>query len=312
MSHLRRHLNRFAFALYHLGLRAGIHVVPVHFYNPLTNHLELEKTRNWWAKASSLPGITIDLDKQAQALTEVCSPYLAEYRDEGLEHQALTRAGTSISGFGPLEGAVLHSVIRTIRPKRIIEVGGGTSTQIARIAADHNRDDEVELISIEPYPSAALRSTPGVTLIPHPVQSVSPSLFADLEKNDLLFIDSSHVVRPGGDVNHLVLEVMPTLREGVVVHVHDIFLPYDYPQHLLKHIFAETETSLLRAFLTFNNRTFIWFCMSLLHYQRPDVLRKLFPSYEPIKLDNNGLWPGDSEPFSRTKGHFPSSIYLRM
>jgi len=309
MSHLRRLLKRFAFALYYLGLRSGVHVVPVHFYNPLPNHLELEKTRNWWAKPSSLPGITIDLDKHAQALTEVCSPYLDEYRDEGLEHKALMRAGTS--GFGELEGAVLHCVIRTIRPKRIVEVGGGTSTQIARIAADYNRDDDVELISIEPYPSAALYSTPGVTLIPQPVQSVSPSLFADLRENDLLFIDSSHVVRPGGDVNHLILEVLPTLRAGVIVHFHDIYLPYDYPRYLLKHVFAATETSLLRAFLTFNNRTCIWFCMSLLHYERPEVLRNLFPSYEP-QPDKNGLRPDDSEPFSRMEGHFPCSVYLRM
>ncbi|WP_338000825.1 class I SAM-dependent methyltransferase [Candidatus Methylacidiphilum fumarolicum] len=132
-----------------------------------------------------------------------------------------------------------------------------------------------------------------------------------MRKDDLLFIDSSHVVKAGGDVNFLILEVLPRLREGVVVHFHDIYFPYDYPRDLLKTFFPSTESSLLHAFLAFNHRFRIIFCMSLLHYKCPKVLTEVFPEYIP-QGGQDGLVEERVAAFTTPPGHFPSSIYLRV
>ena len=111
-------------------------------------------------------------------------------------------------------------------------------------------------------------------------------------------------------MNYLILEILPRLRPGVIVHVHDIYLPYDYPRTVLQTFFHWTETSLLRAFLVGNERVEILFCESMLHYDRPDALRRVFPEYQPAS-DVDGI--GAHQPLDlASDGHFPSSIYLRM
>ncbi len=126
---------------------------------------------------------------------------------------------------------------------------------------------------IESYPYEALRALEKVELVETQVQGVPISTFDELKAGDLLFIDSSHTIRPGSDVNFLILEVLPRLAPGVVVHFHDTYLPYDYQRDVLQTYFQWMETSLLRAYLIFNERAQIVFCMSQLHYDRPDVLR---------------------------------------
>ncbi len=141
------------------------------------------------------------------------------------------------------------------------------------------------------------------------VQSIPVSKFEELTSGDLLFIDSSHTVRPGGDVNYLILEVLPRLSKGVFVHFHDIFLPYDYPRNVLNSYFQWMETSLLRAFLINNHKVRILFCLSHLHYDRQDSLKDVFPDYNPAP-DENGLEIDDKT--DPDKQHFPASIYLEI
>jgi hypothetical protein len=164
---------------------------------------------------------------------------------------------------------------------------------------------ETEMVAIEPYPSPHLREMSGVRLIEQPVQQVPLDVFTSLDAGDFLFIDSTHAVRPGGDVNFLILEVLPRLARGVIVHVHDIYLPYDYQRDLLDTVYYWSETSLLRAFLTNNQHARILFCLSQLHYQRPELLQRLFPGYVP-EHDHRGLAAGE------TAGYFPSSIYIEI
>jgi hypothetical protein len=133
-----------------------------------------------------------------------------------------------------------------------------------------------------------------------------PELFEELGAGDLLFIDSSHTVRPGSDVNYIVLEVLPRLRPGVIVHFHDIYLPYDYQRNVLRTYFQWMETSLLRAYLVNNSRTRILFCLSQLHYDRPSVLQEVFPEYVRAP-DEDGLEAPNS-----LQGHFPASIFFEV
>jgi hypothetical protein len=188
-------------------------------------------------------------------------------------------------------------------------VGSGVSTYCAHAAAELNRQGGApcQITCVEPYPMAPLRTLP-VTLIDRPVQTVPLEVFGALAANDILFIDSSHTVRVGSDVNYLFLEVMPRLARGVLVHIHDIHLPYDYsPSEMEALWFHWSETSLIRALLTGNTGLAIVACLSQLHHQRPDALREIFPDYRP-RPTRDGLFIDGSDPGL----HFPSSLWLRV
>jgi predicted O-methyltransferase YrrM len=309
---LRRQAKRQLFALHRLGTRLGVHVLPVHYYSPLPDLIELERTRDVWARKSELPGIAVDLDAQVRNLEAICLPYQAEYAGNPAYRHAVEHAFGP--GYGYIEAQALHAVVRRFRPRRVMEVGSGVSTWCLLHALARNREETglpFALTCVEPHPSRALRALDGIELVEKAVQRVPfAEGFADLGDGDLLFIDSSHAVKPGSDVNYLFLEILPRLRRGVIVHVHDVFLPYDYPRAVLQTFFRWTETSLLRAFLVGNARVEILFCESMLHYDRPDALRRVFPEYRPA-TDVDGI--GRHEPLElASDGHFPSSIYLRM
>lgn len=302
---MKRILKQLSFQAFRLAARAGVYVLPAHYYVPLANLHQLEKTRPLWARKSELPGIATSLDEQAAELERICMPYQLEYAGNHAYREAVEqRFGP---GYGYIEAQALHAVVRHYKPKRIIEVGSGVSTWCMLQALEQNEretGESFELTCIEPYPYAPLRALERVGLIDSPVQSVPFDVFAQLGAGDLLFIDSSHAVRPGGDVNFLILEVLPRLAPGVIVHVHDIYLPYDYPRDVLRSYFQWMETSLLRAFLINNSRARIVFCLSQLHYDRANVLQRVFPEYVPAR-DEDGLQVDAT-------GHFPASIYVEV
>ncbi len=139
-------------------------------------------------------------------------------------------------------------------------MGSGFSTRVSAQAILKNKEEnesyECELTAIEPYPGEILKTGfPGLSkLIIDEVQNISLSEFEKLEENDILFIDSSHVLRIGNDVQYEILEILPRLKKGVIVHFHDIFLPKEYPQEwVLKEIRFWSEQYLLQAFLMFND-----------------------------------------------------------
>ena len=302
--------KRIFFNLHKLGTRFGIHLLPVCYYSPVPDILELERTKSLWAKKSDLPGISVDLDEQVNNLRTICLPYQKEYAGSPDYQKGV--AEYFGPGYGPIEAQALHAVVRHYQPKRIIEVGSGVSTYCMLTAQKMNLEETGQSCSItciEPYPYDRLRKLTDINLIPQPVQTIPVSVFRELGANDLLFIDSSHTVKPGGDVNYLILEVLPCLRSGVIIHFHDIFLPFDYPRSVLKtflHFWA--ETSLLRAFLIFNEKVKIIFCLSQLHYDRGGVLAEVFPGYNP-QPDVNGLADEEIPPDGQ---HFPASIYIQM
>lgn len=307
---VRNAAKRGSFHLHRLATRFGVHVLPVHHYSAVPDLLELEATREVWAKPSELPGIRVDLDAQARRLRDVCLPFQAEYRGNAVYRHAV--AELFGPGYGYIEAQALHGVVRHFKPRRVIEVGGGVSTRCTVDAVRRNQADGAGLASItcvEPYPSPQLRELAGVDLMAKRAQEVPLDVFAALGEDDLLFIDSSHTVRPGGDVNYLVLEVLPRLAPGVVVQVHDIFLPYDFSRAVLKTYFHWSETSLVRAYLTHNPHTDILFCLSQLFYERRDVLAEVFPEFDPAPA-GNGLDDDSVGPFERSPGHFPSSLYF--
>ena len=146
-------------------------------------------------------------------------------------------------------------MVRHFQPRRIIEVGSGFSSLVFGQAAAKNKSSA--LICIDPFPHE-FRKSNGIpalqSLIEKKVQDVDLEFFSQLESGDILFIDSSHTVKIGGDVNYLFLEVLPRLKAGVIVHVHDIFFPFEYRRDwVLEEFRFWTEQYLLQAFLIFNS-----------------------------------------------------------
>jgi hypothetical protein len=184
-------------------------------------------------------------------------------------------------------------MIRYFRPGIVFEIGSGNSTYLAAQAILKNKDEtshDCALIACEPYPNKVLRrGVPGLTSLRiTPVQQVPLSEFTLLQENDILFIDSSHVLKIGSDVQYEYLEVLPRLNRGVLVHVHDIFLPAEYPKAAVrKQLCFWTEQYLLQAFLAFNDAFEIVWAASYMHFKYPERLEEAFSSYK-----RGETWPG--------------------
>jgi hypothetical protein len=194
-----------------------------------------------------------------------------------------------------------------VKPKRIIEVGGGVSTACMLHAVQVNSSEgspECELTCIEPFPTPALSETLGIEMVPSMVQTLPGSFFDRLQAGDILFIDSSHAVKTGSDVPYLYLEVLPRLKPGVLIHIHDISLPYLYQRDVLGQFFDWQETSLLLALLKGNASLHVLCCLSALHYDLTAELQMLLPDYRPQPDLPDGLSPAVAI------GHFPTSIWL--
>jgi hypothetical protein len=146
-----------------------------------------------------------------------------------------------------------------------------------------------EVVACEPYPEEVLlRGLDGLTLRQTIVQEIPLSEFESLQANDILFIDSSHVLKIGSDVQYEFLEVIPRLRPGVIVHVHDIFLPAEYPRPwVMDQLRFWTEQYLLQAFLAFNDTFEILWAGSYMHLTHPERLERAFRSYR-----RTTRWPG--------------------
>jgi predicted O-methyltransferase YrrM len=129
------------------------------------------------------------------------------------------------SWFPSLDAAAAYALVRDRKPKHVVEVGSGHSTRVLAKALG----GVGEILAIDPAPRADIAGLPGVQIVPSTVQAAAPELFDRLGHGDVLFIDSSHILMPGSDVDLLLNRVLPRLPSGVLVHIHDIFLPFDYP-----------------------------------------------------------------------------------
>lgn len=284
MSLIRRAVERVLFSgrAFDLFQRLGVHVTPNHFYSPVPDTRELERRAGLWETDSEMPGVDLRADQQLETLRSVFARLRHEcdfpLDDTGVPHQYFIRNGA----FGLTSAAVLHCMIRHLAPRTIVEVGSGNSTYVsARAALMNGSDGKVtRLIAVEPYPSDTLRKGfPGLTrLLPRPAQEIGLPLFTDLQAGDILFIDSSHVVRIGNDVLFLFLEVIPRLQKGVVIHVHDIFFPRPYPREwIVRRRRFWAEQYLLQALLVCNPCFEVLWCGSLMHLKHADALRAVFP-----------------------------------
>lgn len=262
--------------LFDLAEAKRVHLLPVSFQHPVPEIALLDDAL-WSHRFDRV--VKLDAEAQLSLLDR-----LKKWGDEMASTPATASEAAESEyrwvnpSFGPVDAVIYHAMIREFRPKRIIEVGAGYSTMIAARAARINGGTRVECI--EPYPMNILtRGFDGLArLIASPLESVPLEEFESLEADDILFIDSSHVAKTGSDVNRLFFEILPRLGPGVIIHLHDIFLPWDYPREWVKEkkIFWN-EQYLLMAFLMFNDEFEILLANNYLRIEHDEKLRQAFP-----------------------------------
>ena len=276
--------------------RNGFHVTPVHFYQPIPDTRTLPKTL--WDKPSQLVGIDMNESMQLDLLRKHFPRFRSEYEQFPTEPTGnLHHFHLDNDLFGGLDALVAYCMVRHFQPRLIIEIGGGFSTLLLTEAAAKNNTSA--LICIEPFPQKFLKQGfPGLhRLIEKKVEDIDLEFFSELRSGDILFIDSSHTVKIGGDVNYLFLEVLPRLEPGVIVHIHDIFLPFEYRRDWVLNEFRFwTEQYLLQAFLTFNSEFEVLMANSYLAHGYLEHLKAAFPSLEKLRttVSNSVRWGGGS------------------
>lgn len=270
----------------------GFHVVPRHFYEPIPDTTRLKDSL--WQTRSELVGIDINEKEQLRLLAEFASKYKEEYESFPREKSAIPyQYYLNNLRYSSVDAEVLYCMIRHFRPTIVFEAGSGFSTYLSAQALLQNttvNGGENELIVCDPYPNKTIKAgVPGVSrLLSRNVQDIPLSEFDKLKENDILFIDSSHVLKIGSDVQYEYLEILPRLKKGVVVHIHDIFLPAEYPRYfVMNHYRFWNEQYLLQAFLSFNRSFEVLWAGSYMHLRHPDQLELAFSSYN---RDLN--WPG--------------------
>jgi predicted O-methyltransferase YrrM len=271
--------------------RSGLYP-PGHFHSPVPDLDEVRlRDREIFDAAPELAGIDLRGDEQL-ALVERLRRYAAD-QPFGAEPRDGLRYHFDNDYFGWGDGLVLYCMLRHLRPARVIEVGSGFSSALMLDTAERFLDHAPELTFIEPNPErlqSLLRAgdKERVTLLAQPVQEVDRAVFDRLEPGDVLFVDSSHVSKIGSDVNLLLLEVLPRLRPGVQVHVHDIVWPFEYARKWVYQGRAWNEAYLLRALLVGNPGLRITFWSSYLAARHRDEVAAALPGW--LEDSGTSMW----------------------
>jgi hypothetical protein len=307
-AHVKRAVKNLAKKMlrrgFEVGQRAGVDVLPRHFYSQIPNVTELRNTDSWKRPRDMSSVRGHELGSQLKFAERICRREIVERAShERVYDQACASNGEP--GFGPIEALFLYAFVHTERPRRIVQVGSGVSSAVIAAAATHAQYVP-QLCCIDPYPTEYLQREAAagrIELVAQPAQQVIGEQAKSLRSGDLLFVDSTHVVKPGSEVNAIVLDVLPFLATGTWVHFHDITFPYDYTRRVISEdLFFPQESTLLHAFLSCNERYELCASLSMLHYDAPVRLAELLPSYRSAGNDSGLL---------TTEGHFPSSVYLR-
>lgn len=269
------------------------------FYSPLPTVSHLKKNIDRWYRPSPLLGIDYDLDEMKRLFDEIIAKYLREF-EQIPPYNDLKAKGFGL-GYTPIDALTLYLMIRHIKPANYVEVGSGLSTYYCSLAAKKNEEEgfPLKITCIEPYPFEKLHTIPGIELIVKEVQDVEPQFFETLRENDVFFIDSSHSLKIDSDVSYLYLEILPAVKKGVFVHIHDISFPYNFPYPPESWIFKKpvpmfwNEAMVVQAFLSGNKDFQIILSTPMLRHFDEEYLKNKIPIYETVEQNSNAfssLW----------------------
>lgn len=283
---------------YHAFSRRGLHLLRHHFYLPLPDAEDLSP--DFLESRSELVGLDLSADRMWHLAENELRPYFDEFADFPEQKPGNDYPGFYLinGGYMAVDGHLYYGLVRHLKPRRIIETGCGMSTLLCSTALARNEREGATACNytcIEPYPQPYLSQNPVMKVTEfrkEKIQKTPYSLFEELGEGDILFIDTTHALRMGGDVQAIYCEILPRLKPGVHVHIHDISLPRQYPRvYHEKNLYFWNEQYLLQAYLTNNSKVQIEWAGNWLRLQDENrfdrafpefqIMRKYFPQSEP-------------------------------
>lgn len=283
---------------------------PGHYYNPFPQKEEIKKNeRTIFNKdVSVIGGIDLNNDYQLDLLSKLGEEYkkikFPEQLADGYRYYYQNQF------FSYSDAISLSTLMLHFKPKRIIEVGSGYSSAVMLDINQQFLNNATELIFIEPFPEERLNQlvigNENFQLHKEYIQNIPLSFYDQLEENDILFIDSSHVSKTYSDVNHILFNILPKLKKGVIVHFHDVFYPFEYPKEWIYNDRAWNEAYLLRAFLLYNNS----FSIELFTSYLERTHKSWYENHMPLCLKNHEVWIHENGS-TRLLDTTGQSIYIR-
>lgn len=262
-----------------------------HFYSAIPCWAEVAKRKSGAEKEPSLPGIDLNIANQLRLL-EIFKKFYDEmpFTEDKAKNLRYTFSNSS---YCYSDAIFYYCMLRHVQPKRLIEVGSGYSSCLALDVNELFFSNCMEVTFIEPYP-ALLKNLlkdsdlKKVTLHEKRLQDIPLKFFSNLDKNDILFIDSTHVSKIDSDVNYILHYILPSLKNGVYIHFHDIFYPFEYPREWIEAKRAWNEQYILRAFLECNASFEITFFNTFLEAAHREKILDMFPL--AAKNEGGSLW----------------------
>jgi hypothetical protein len=253
-----------------------------HYYSPYPDLHKIESREGIiFDRNRTVRDIDLNEDHQLELLSALFE--MAKDVDIAEEQTENRRYYSNNNWYAELDGLVLHFMIRTLKPKRILEVGSGFSSAMTLDTNERFFDNSIECTFIEPHPedrlTGLLRPEDNSRVIVENLESVDVGIFDTLKAGDFLMIDSSHVSKCDSDVNHIFFEILPRLNSGVHIHFHDIFFPFEYPREWIYEMLSWTECYMLRAFLMNNNDYKINFFWQMMLTKHGAVIRESLKGY---------------------------------
>jgi Methyltransferase domain len=268
--------------------RVGLHVVRASYDSPIPRRRELDDAL--FERDSAMRGIDWDPERQTAFLERELAPFLAEFRPRSAPDAPVGAFRLDNATYDRVDAELLYALLRFAKPRRYVELGSGYSTLVAAEALARNAAEghAGRISCFDPYPSphVEVRQDLAPLVRRTSAEQLPESVVSELTAGDVLFVDTSHTVKLGGDVNRIVLELLPLAAPGVIVHFHDIFLPRDYSRGHLDGAHFWTEQYLLQAFLSGNDAWEVLIGGQAVALHAPERLRAHVPSFDP------GVSPG--------------------
>lgn len=232
-----------------------------HYYSSVVSLEEIKERQNEiWKEniSSSIEGIDLNTKNQIDLLKDLSNYYsdlpFTETKTENRRYHYFN------SYYSYTDAIILFLMIRHFKPEQIIEIGSGYSSALMIDTNILFFNERINLKFVEPYPDQRLNpmledlTNQNYEVIAEEVQKVEPERFKSLKTGDILFIDSSHVIKTGSDVNYILFEILPILQTGVLIHFHDIHFPFEYPKDWVFNGFGWNEAYFIKAFLMYNKQ----------------------------------------------------------
>jgi hypothetical protein len=283
----------FSTAEYEVVPKGRYDIVPRTYYSPVPDLQQLPA--DIWERRSALGGVELQVDRAIGLVESELAPFVTELEVPADGPLPPGEFFLHNQNYESVDAELLYAILRARKPQRVLELGSGYSTLLIGAACRRNAEEgaATEHIAYDPYPRAQIVGAappPPTRFEPISATDVPLDAFRELRAGDVLFVDTTHTVKLGSDVNYIVLDVLPVLAAGVVVHFHDVFLPWEYPRSWFETMqYYWAEQYLLQAFLAFNDAFEVLIPARALAGEHPHRLAAVVPSFAP-GVNPGALW----------------------